>query len=55
MGELGEPAVEQLLRALQERDPDVRVLAAAFLGSRALLSPRIMAPLQAVFLKMRMQ
>lgn len=48
---IGEPAVEQLLRALQERDPDVRVLAAAFLGSRALLSPRIMAPLQAVFFK----
>jgi len=48
---IGEPAVEQLLRALQERDPDVRVLAAAFLGSRTLSSTRTMAPLQAAFFK----
>ena len=47
--EIGKSATEPLLGALQERDPNVRALAAAFLGLRNLASHRIVAPLQNAF------
>ncbi len=49
--EIGKPAAEPLLGALQERDPNVRALAAAFLGLRNLASHRILPLLQNAFFK----
>lgn len=49
--EIGKPAAEPLLGALQDSDPNVRALGAAFLSLRNVTGPRIVAPLQNAFFK----